>query len=251
MELQTWQILLISLYAGIAALTELPIRILPLTFGMPHLVGPIVGLILGDLAAGLIVGISIELIMFGLTSIGGVVPPDKIIATVLGTVFVVVGGMEVETALTVVLPAALIGQLFGIATQTINSFLAHWADSYAEKGNPEGISMIMWLGNLLLFLVRFVPVLIALSFGIEPTQRLIAAVPAWLATGIQVGGTLLPTVGFALLLVMIIKREGWAWLLLGFILASVLNMNAITIAIVAGAAAIIITLPKLRAQSVN
>ncbi len=249
MELQNWQILLISIYAGIAAMTELPIMALPLTFSMPMIVGPIVGLILGDLGTGLIVGISLELVWLGLTSIGGTVPPDKIIGTTLATVLVIVGKMNYEAALAVVLPAALIGQVLGILIQTVNSFFAHWADQFALKADTGGISLTMWLGNLLLFLVRFVPVYLALSFGIDATKNLIALIPDWLTNDISVGGALLPTVGFALLLVMILKKEGWAWFMIGFVLAAVLKLNAITVTILAVAAAVLVSLPKLEAKN--
>lgn len=76
---------------------------------------------------------------------------------------------------------------------------------------------------------------------------LLNRIPDWLTNGISVGGALMPTVGFALLLVMIIKQEGWAWFMIGFILAAVLNMNAITIAIAACASAVLISVPKLSA----
>lgn len=248
MELQTWQILLISLFAGIAAMTELPIMVLPLTFSMPLMVGPIVGLILGDLGTGLVVGMSLQLVWLGMTSIGGTVPPDKIIGTTLATALVIIGKMNYEAALAVVLPAALIGQALGILTQTINSFFAHWADRFAIKGDTGGVSLTMWLGNLLLFLVRFVPVYLALSFGMDATKNIIASIPEWLTNDISVGGALLPTVGFALLLVMIIKKEGWAWFMIGFVLAAVLKVNAIAVAILAVAASMLVSLPKLTAK---
>jgi mannose/fructose/N-acetylgalactosamine-specific phosphotransferase system component IIC len=248
MEVSTGQALLIALYAGIAALTELPIMALPLTFAMPMLVGPVVGLILGDMATGLVVGISLELVWLGLTSIGGTVPPDKVVGTTLATVLVIVGELDYEAALAVVLPAALIGQAFGILVQTINSFTAHWADRFAQQANTGGISLVLWLGNALHFLVRFVPVLIALTLGVEATQSLVAAVPEWLTNDIGVGGALLPAVGFSLLMVMILKRELWPWFLIGFILAAALSLNTITIGILAVAAAILIGVNRLQAQ---
>lgn len=247
MEISFLQVLAISLVAGLAAMVELPIMILPPVFAMPMLVGPIVGLILGDLATGLVVGISLELVWLGLTSIGGTVPPDKIIGTTLATSLVIVGGLNYEAALAVVLPAALIGQAFGVAVQTVNSFLAHWADRFAREANMGGISLTMWLGNLLLFAVRFVPVFLALSYGSEAAQSVIASIPEWLTRDIGVGGAMLPAVGFALLLVMIMKKEMWAWFAIGFLLAAVLNLTAIAIAILAIAAAVLIGYPKLQA----
>jgi mannose/fructose/N-acetylgalactosamine-specific phosphotransferase system component IIC len=176
------------------------------------------------------------------------VPPDKVVGTTLATVLVIVGELDYEAALAVVLPAALIGQAFGILVQTINSFTAHWADRFAQQANTGGISLVLWLGNALHFLVRFVPVLIALTLGVEATQSLVAAVPEWLTNDIGVGGALLPAVGFSLLMVMILKRELWPWFLIGFILAAALSLNTITIGILAVAAAILIGVNRLQAQ---
>ena len=106
----------------------------------------------------------------------------------------------------------------------------------------------MWIGNALHFLVRFVPVLVALTLGVEATQSLVAAVPEWLTRDIGVGGALLPAVGFALLMVMILKRELWPWFLVGFILAAALKLNTITIGVLATAAAVLIGYSKLQAS---
>jgi mannose/fructose/N-acetylgalactosamine-specific phosphotransferase system component IIC len=247
MEISFLQVLAISLVAGIAALSELPIMLLPPVVAMPLFVGPVVGLILGDVTTGLIVGMSLQLVWLGLTSIGGTVPPDKIIGTTLATALVIVGRLTYEAALAVVLPAALIGQAFGIAVQTINSFLAHWADRYAREANMGGVTMTMWLGNLLLFLVRFVPVMLALGLGTGAAQSLVASIPEWVTHDIGVGGAILPTVGFALLLILIMKGEMWAWFIIGFILAAVLQLNAIAIAVLGVAAAVVIARPKILA----
>lgn len=240
MELTSIQILAISLFAGIAAMTQLPIMILPPAFALPMIVGPVVGLILGDMPTGLVVGISLELVWLGLTSIGGTVPPDKIVGTTLATALVIVGGLEYEQALAFVLPAALIGQALGILVQTINSFLAHWADRFALNANFQGVGLTMWLGNFLLFIVRFVPVYLALAFGVEATQSFIDLVPAWLTADLEVAGAVLPAVGFALLMLMIMKRELWAWFAIGFVLVAYLGLDTIAIAILAIAAAVVL-----------
>lgn len=245
MEITTFQAVLIALYAGIAAMTQLPIMVLPLVFSMPMLVGPIVGLILGDATTGLIVGISLELVWLGMTSIGGTVPPDKIVGTTLATSMVIVAGLEYEEALALVVPAALIGQALGIAVQTINSFFAHWADQYALEAKFGGVSFTMWLGNILLFLVRFVPVLLALTLGLGVTENFIQSVPQWVTEDIKVGGALLPAVGFSLLLVMIMKRELWPWFLIGFVLAAALQLNSVVIGVLAVSAALIMNVRKV------
>lgn len=50
----------------------------------PIVLGPLVGLVLGDMQAGIIMGATLELAMIGAISVGAYNPPDLISGTVLG-----------------------------------------------------------------------------------------------------------------------------------------------------------------------
>ena len=50
----------------------------------PLVLGPIIGLILGDFGTGLFVGASLELVFMGAQAIGGSVPSNVAIASALG-----------------------------------------------------------------------------------------------------------------------------------------------------------------------
>lgn len=58
----------------------------------PLVVAPLVGLVLGDLATGLVVGASLELVFMGAMQIGAAVPPDVIVGAGLGTAFAIISG---------------------------------------------------------------------------------------------------------------------------------------------------------------
>lgn len=58
-------------------------------FERPIVLGPIVGLILGDVQTGIIMGASVELVMMGVVGIGAAVPPDVVCGGILSTAFAI------------------------------------------------------------------------------------------------------------------------------------------------------------------
>ena len=50
----------------------------------PIVLGPLVGLILGDLQMGIVVGATLELAFLGQVSVGAYIPPNVIVGGVLG-----------------------------------------------------------------------------------------------------------------------------------------------------------------------
>lgn len=72
-------------------------------FGMcmldrPLVLGPLVGLILGDLQTGIIIGASLELVMMGVVGIGSATPPDTVSGSILATVFAISAKLDVSAA---------------------------------------------------------------------------------------------------------------------------------------------------------
>lgn len=75
----------------------------------PIIIAPMVGFVLGDLKAGLIMGASLELVFMGAIQVGAAVPPDVLIGAALGTAFAILSGAGPEVAITLGLPIALFG----------------------------------------------------------------------------------------------------------------------------------------------
>ena len=72
----------------------------------------------------------------------------------------------------------------------------------------------------------------ALQSGIS---AFVAAFPEWLVHGFEVAGCLMPAVGLALLLVVMLKKENAAYLLAGFVIMVITNcQNILPIAVIAG-----------------
>lgn len=74
----------------------------------PIVIGPFVGLIMGDFQAGIIMGATMELAFAGAASIGAYDPPDMVSGTILGVALAIKAGAGPEMALTLGLPVASI-----------------------------------------------------------------------------------------------------------------------------------------------
>ena len=107
----------------------------------PLVLGPLVGLILGDFTTGIIIGASLELVMMGVVGIGSATPPDTVSGTILATAFAITSGLDVSAAVALALPIATLGQLVGILDRTANAYFVSMADKAAERGDYKGIGI--------------------------------------------------------------------------------------------------------------
>ncbi len=181
--------------------------------------GPLTGLIMGDLHTGLIVGGTLELIFMGASDIGGSVPVNLPIGSTIGTAFAIAGHLTPEQALAIAIPAAIAGSFFELLAKTISTTFVAGAEYYAERANTMGISAMVHLGNLLHFSADFIPVFVVLSVGGTAAQSLVSALPAWLQAGITLAGNMLPALGFGILLSILATPALLPWFFIGFLLA--------------------------------
>lgn len=108
MEISFIQALMLGILAFIAGLD--------LFNGLTHMhrpvvLGPLVGLILGDLETGILVGGTLELVWMGLAPLAGAQPPNVIIGTIVGTTFAITTGVEPSVAVGIAVPFAVAVQM--------------------------------------------------------------------------------------------------------------------------------------------
>lgn len=205
----------------------------------PIVVGPLVGLVLGDLKTGLAIGASFELIFMGAQAIGGAVPPNIVIASVLGASFAITTGKGIEAALVVAVPAALVATTFELFAKTVSPIFVHGADKYADEGNAAGITRMMMLGNLVHFLAYAVPTFVALYFGADAVTHLTTVIPAPVMNGIKAAGNLLPALGFGLLLNSLGAKHLMPYFFVGFVIAAYTGFGVVGVAALGVAVAFI------------
>lgn len=188
----------------------------------PLVVAFFTGIILGDVRLGMQAGAVAELSYLGLLTVGGTVPAYTT-------------GCDVNTALGLAVPFALIGQWINTGTNTFYAGFLPKIDKCAAAGDEKGIAKVMYTGWILyaaMFALAAFLSTYALQSGIS---AFVAAFPEWLVHGFEVAGGLMPAVGLALLLVVMLKKENAAYLLAGFVIMVITNcQNILPIAVIAG-----------------
>ena len=206
----------------------------------PLVVAFFTGIILGDVSLGLKAGAVAELSYLGLLTVGGTVPPDPLFAGLMTTVLAHTTGCDVNTALGLAVPFALIGQWIGTATNTFYAGFLPSIDKAAAEGNEKVLEKKLFTGWFLygiLFAVAAFLSVYAIQSGIA---AFVNAFPEWLVHGFEVAGGLMPAVGLALLLVVMLKKENVAFLLAGFVIMVITNCaNILPVAIIAGCIAFV------------
>lgn len=224
-----FKILLIALYAGISALDGDDTLIL---FHRPLVSGAIVGLILGDFQKGLIVGGSLELVFLGVMPIGGAQPPNSIIGGILGTAFAILTNVDAKVAIGVAVPFSIAGQAFSNLIYTANAAFIHKADKYVEKLDTKGIEIMSLAGMIPMFIIFFLLAFLPLSLGANAAKAAINSVPSVILDGLGVAGGMMPAVGFAILLRIMLKKDLVFYAALGFVLVTYFKLSIIGVAII-------------------
>lgn len=227
--------LLIALWAGIAGID--------LFNGLTHIhrpvvTGVIVGLILGDIKTGLIAGATLELVWMGMVPLAGAQPPNVVIGGIIGTAFAILTKQDPKVAVGIAVPFAVAVQGLITLLFTVFAPVMHKADRFAEEANYKGIEKINYLGLAILFVMYFVIAFLPIYFGNDAATKFVEIVPEWFINGLSVAGGIMPAIGFAMLLKVMLKKEYVAFLILGFVLAAYMKLPILAIALIGSAIAL-------------
>ena len=215
----------------IGALGVMDFQFGSLYINRPIVLGPLVGLVLGDVTQGLIIGANLELFFMGAVSIGAYIPPDSIVGGILAPAFAISTGNSTEAAIALAMPIGLISLAVGNFLNVFNSVILRFTDKYAEEGKYGGIVATHWMIGILNVLRRFLLVFFAFYLGVDKMQGLIDAIPTVLIDGMDAAAGLLPALGFAMLMRMILNKQIIPYFFLGFICAAYLGMPVLGVAI--------------------
>ena len=206
-------------------------RCLVLSFG--------VGVILGDLPTALSVGAISELAFMGFgVGAGGTVPPNPIGPGIIGTLMAItMPNVTPETALSLSIPFADAIQFLQTAIYTVRAGGPQGAINALKRQDFAGFRL---QANLTVVLFAVVGFLLGFtgSVAMEWLSYVVGLIPEWLLKGLSVAGGMLPAIGFAMIMSVMLKKELIPFAIMGYILASYLKMPVMGIALVAAAFAI-------------
>lgn len=205
------------------------------TMGRPLISGMVIGIILGDITTGIILGAAVQALYIGLVTPGGTMPADVNFAAWIGIPLAMVASAGKEYALALAVPLSFLGIACAYSTVAINLFFVHKQDAMIENGKLSAACKIPLIGQITNFVFRFTPIFLINYLGADVVTQVVAVIPEWFTNILQIFASLLPLVGFTLLMKMIVKKDIELILfVVGFILVAVGNLQMIPIVIIAG-----------------
>jgi PTS system mannose-specific IIC component len=242
--MDTIQIVLIGLFIYLGSIGSIVGNTIGwYSLGRPLVASFIVGCILGNVPAAMVVGIPLQIMYMGNVTPGGAVAWDLSYATYIGTAAALVFGKGLGATeligLAVVFAGigGLVGQLMWNVSYALNLPLNRVANKYAEAGETKKMFIPnLVLGQLIGFLCRFIPAVIVLtSMTAASAQADFASlIPGWVTTVLGVFGGMMAALGMGIILSFLLKKQYHIVIFLaGFILITYFKLNIMAVAIVA------------------
>ena len=230
-------VVIVAFFAGLEGILD------EFQFHQPLVACTLIGLVTGNLTAGVILGGSLQMIALGWANIGAAVAPDAALASVAAAIIMIKGGNfsteGIAVATTTAIPLAVAGLFLTMIVRTISVGLVHGADNAAKDANISAVERYHLFALLLQGLRIAIPAALLLAIPAEAVQAVLEAMPEWLSGGMAVGGGMVVAVGYAMVINMMATREVWPFFALGFAFAALSELTLIALGVVGVAIALI------------
>ncbi|WP_178195120.1 PTS mannose/fructose/sorbose transporter subunit IIC [Ligilactobacillus sp. Marseille-Q7487] len=201
-------------------------------FHQPLVACTLIGLVTGNLEAGIVLGGSLQMIAMGWANIGAAVAPDAALASVASAIILVLGGQGVKgvnAAIAIAIPLAVAGLFLTMVVRTLAVPIVHIMDKAAEEGNYRKIEIWQILAICMQGLRIAIPAACLIFIPASAVRHFLESMPAWLNDGMAIGGGMVVAVGYALVINMMATREVWPFFIIGFAIAAISDLTLIAI----------------------
>ena len=246
MSVSIWQATLFGIFACLASLPGMGGTVVGnYTLGRPLVGGLICGLIMGDVATGIIAGAAIQIVYIALITPGGAVAADVRAISYIGVPLSIIaitnmgltGAKATSMATALGSTVGTLGTVLMYGTATMNLIWQHIGWKAVDEGKFHKLYLVdmglPWISHLV---CSFLPTFIICLVGADMVELIKTALPM---DGIPMKtiftvGSLLPCVGIAILLKQIIaKGTDFIPFFVGFALAAALGINLVVTTIIA------------------
>ena len=190
-------------------------------YNRPIIMGPLVGLVLGDLRLGIMTGATLELVWLG--------------AFPVGASFVIKTGGDPGAAIALAVPVATLVLMIKSGLRVVITspvFCAH-ADKCAAAGDAKGVENTERIGWAFEIISLSLIVGVSYYLGVPQIEAIIKAIPEFVNHGLNVATGIIPAIGFAMLFKMIANKEVVAFFFGGFLLSAYLKVPVFGVALMA------------------
>ncbi|USK36702.1 PTS sugar transporter subunit IIC (plasmid) [Bacillus sp. F19] len=201
--------------------------------GRPLVAGLIVGLILGDVSTGILLGVAVQAAFIATISTGGTQNSEITYAAYGGIALGMLANASPGVTVTLSIGIGALGLILHNLMMVTNSVWNTRAEKAAERGDMRGVALNNGVyPQIVNFLLRVIPVALAVYFGQGFVDDALNAIPDTVIQIMNVLGGLLPALGIALLMNLLIKDKTYLIFFVGgfgIIAFIVPNMIALTI----------------------
>lgn len=204
--------------------------------GRPLVAGLLIGIVFGDIQAGVLCGLAVQGVFIASMHTGGTSSSEITYAAYGGIGLALATTKDPAVAVTL---AIFIGQTFGLIFYNLRmagfSYFNHKAEEACKTLDKRGLVMNQIVyPQIVTFLVRVVPVMLAIFYGKEAVETLLNSVPTIVTDIISVLGGVLPALGIAMLMNILIKNKiELIFFFFGFVMISFAGLNTIALVFIA------------------
>lgn len=213
--------------------------------GRPLVAGFLIGLVFGDVQAGVLCGLAVQGVFIASMHTGGTSSSEITYASYGGIGLALATTKDPAVAVTL---AIFIGQTFGLIFYNLRmagfSYFNHKAEKAAANLDVKGLilNQIVYT-QFITFLVRVIPIMLAIYFGKDLVESLLKSMPEVVTHIVSVLGGVLPALGIAMLMNILIKKKAeLVFFFLGFVLIAFAKLNTVALVFIAAAIAYIVYL---------
>lgn len=222
-------------------------------FHQPLVACTLIGLVTGNLTAGIVLGGTLQMIALGWANIGAAVAPDAALASVASAIILVLGGQGVKgvpSAVAIAVPLAVAGLFLTMIARTLAVPIVHIMDKAALEGDYRKIEIWHVLAVIMQGLRIAIPAAALLVIPADVVRGALESMPAWLTDGMAIGGGMVVAVGYAMVINMMATKEVWPFFIIGFVVAALSDLTLIALGALAVAFALIyLNLSKMGGSS--
>ena len=213
--------------------------------GRPLVAGFLIGLVFGDVQAGVLCGLAVQGVFIASMHTGGTSSSEITYASYGGIGLALATTKDPAVAVTL---AIFIGQTFGLIFYNLRmagfSYFNHKAEKAAANLDIKGLilNQIVYT-QFITFLVRVIPIMLAIYFGKDLVESLLKSMPEVVTHIVSVLGGVLPALGIAMLMNILIKKKAeLVYFFLGFVLIAFAKLNTVALVFIAAAFAYVVYL---------
>ncbi|WP_431216358.1 PTS sugar transporter subunit IIC [Puia sp. P3] len=134
----------------------------------------------------------------------------------LGTAFAILSGKGVGIALALAVPISILAEMLLSSLFVVRSGFNKLFQRYAAEGDYRRVAALHIFSGFLKPVAMALVGFLSLRLGAGVMKDLLDHIPAWVNTGLQVAGNLLPALGFALLMNLLLRKAVAPYFFLGF-----------------------------------